>query len=415
MTAPALQAEWEDAVMPNTPRRSRRWLHVVSHTDPRYGGLSAAVPSLAARLSGQQGIDATLAAFCLPGEEHRPAELGAGQISFWPLSRLSWLLGRPLKRSFAATVAEVDGLHIHGLWEQSTAAACRLARRLGKPYLLSAHGMLEPWALASRRRKKQIYAALVERRNVAGAGCLHALTPAEAVQYRNFGARGPIAVVPNAVDLPEEIHGELFLDRFPDLRGKRLVLFLSRLHPKKGLDLLMASWAEVACLHPEARLVIAGPDSDGLQASLRQQAVELGIDGQVTFPGMLTGAVKWSALDAAEGFVLPSYSEGLSMALLEALGVGVPVIATRNCNMPEITTSDAGWEIEATVPALVTALKALLSSAPEGNWTKGRNGVRLVAERYTPAAVARQMAAVYEFVLGGPAPETVQQLPGGAR
>ncbi len=401
-------------VPPYTLPSRRKWLHVVSHTDPRYGGLSAAVPALAASLSLQAPLDVSLAAFCHAGETYQPREMEGEEISFWPTSRASWAFDRELKASFAEAVRQADGLHIHGIWEESTAVACRLARKLGKPYVLSAHGMLEPWALAAKRLKKRIYAALIERENVAGAACLHALTTAEAEQYRQFGATCPIAVIPNAVDLPEDAHADLFLHRFPELRGKRLVLFLSRLHPKKGLDLLIEAWARVAGQHPGASLVIAGPDAEGMQAKLVSLAMARGVDAQVCFTGMLAGAMKWSALDAAECYVLPSYSEGLSMALLEAMGVGVPVIATHACNMPEITAAHVGWEIDANADALTAALQTLLDRPADENWAMGRNGAQLIASRYTPEQVTRQMAELYDFLLGGPPPATTRLLRGGA-
>ncbi len=393
----------------------RRWLHVVSHTDPRYGGLSAAVPALAASLGERAGIDVSLAAFCHAGEQYLPSAIGRDDVTFWPTSRASWAMKRELRTNFAELVRQADGLHIHGIWEESTAVACRLARKLGKPYVLSAHGMLEPWALSAKRLKKRVYAALIERENVAGAACLHALTAAEAVQYRRFGATCPIAVVPNAVDLPEDAHGDVFLDHFPQLRGKRLVLFLSRLHPKKGLHLLVESWARVCKQYPDAHLVIAGPDADGMHARLMEQVRQLGLDGQVCFTGMLAGAMKWSVLDAAECYVLPSYSEGLSMALLEAMGMGVPVIATRACNMPEITAADAGWEIEASVDALTGALASLLGAPAEKNWAKGRNGARLIASQYSTAQVTQGMAELYDYLLGGPEPASTPLLLGGAQ
>jgi glycosyltransferase involved in cell wall biosynthesis len=237
---------------------------------------------------------------------------------------------------------------------------------------------------------------------------LHALTEAEAGQYRAFGARGPIAVVPNAVKLPEHADAQLFLSTFPQLAGKRLVLFLSRLHPKKGLDLLMQAWATLAPKFPEAQLVIAGPDSEGMQAKLAVEAAARGVSDRVTFTGMLTGDIKWSALKAAEVYVLPSYSEGLSMALLEAMGMGLPVIATRACNMPEISRAGAGWEIEATAEALTSALGEVLGRQPAQNWNQGRNGAQLIASRYTPTQVARQIAEVYDFALGGPRPACVR-------
>lgn len=392
---------------------SAHWLHVVSHTDPRYGGLSAAVPALADSLAATPGVDTSLAAFCAPGESYLPPVLDRDHVTFWPTSRRQWLFDRTLRDRFTAVVRGADGLHIHGIWEESTARAAALARELRKPYVLSAHGMLEPWALSAKRVKKQIYAALIEHGNVRRASCLHALTEAEAQQYRAFGARGPIAVIPNAVQIPDDVHGEEFLAHFPELRGKRLLLFMSRLHPKKGVDLLLRSWIETARRFPEAHLVLAGPDSDGMRAHLLAEAQNAGIDDRLTFAGMLTGSKKWSALDAAEAYILPSHSEGLSMALLEAMGVGLPVIATHACNMPEITRSGAGWEIDTTTEAISEAISAVLERPMEDNWATGRRGAQLIAERYTPRQVAEQFRKVYGFVLGGPRPEGVTFLDGG--
>lgn len=415
MTALVAQAEERTAMTSNDAQPRQRWLEVVSHTDPRYGGLSSAVPALAVSLGRTSSLDVRIAAFCRANEQHRPEALGDDQISFWPSGRADWIRRGDLRVSFAQAVREADGLHIHGLWEGSTSVACRAARQFAKPYVLSAHGMLEPWALAAKALKKRIYAALIERANVSGAACLHALTEAEARQYRAFGANGPIAVIPNAVHLPQNAVPELFLHQFPALQGKRVVLFLSRLHPKKGLDLLMEAWASVAPQHVDAQLVIAGPDDDGMQAKLVSEAERLGIAAQVTFTGMLTGAMKWSALSAAQGYVLPSYSEGLSMALLEAMGMGLPVIATRACNMPEITAFNAGWEIDANVGALASSLGGFLRSPVEENWAKGRNGAHLIAARYSPEQVTRQMAEVYAFALGGTPPHSVELSMGGAR
>ena len=205
-----------DALGMRAARQPRaRWLQVISHTDPRYGGLSAAVPALALSIAAQSRHDALLAAFCNVGEQYCPAEVRGEQITFWPASRRTWWLERSLKEDFASAVRGADALHIHGLWEASTAVSCATARRHSKPYVLSAHGMLAPWALAAKRWKKQIYAALIERENVAEATCLHALTAAEAEQYRKFGATAPIAIVPNAVDVPRSIEPEFFFERFP--------------------------------------------------------------------------------------------------------------------------------------------------------------------------------------------------------
>jgi glycosyltransferase involved in cell wall biosynthesis len=374
--------------------------------------MSAAVPALGDHLSQQEQMDISLAGFCLPGEETVPEGYRSEQLSYWPVSRKAWLLDRvqgdKLHQQLRTLLAGAEGVHIHGLWEQSTAVAAATARQLGIPYIISAHGMLEPWALATKRLKKQVYAGLIERRNVAGAACLHALTRAEARHYVNFGAQCPIAVIPNGVELPDYAEEDLFLSRFPALRGHRLVLFMARLHPKKGLDLLLEAWADLASRFPGTRLVIAGPDAEGTQARLQSYVSQQGLNDSVVFTGMLRDAMKWSALAAAEIFVLPSYSEGLSVSVLEAMGMGVPVIVTDPCNMPEVAQSGAGLVIQPEASEVAAALHHLLSRTTDENAAMGQRGIELVQSSFTWPQVARKMAAVYRWVAGGTKPAFVE-------
>ncbi len=196
------------------------------------------------------------------------------------------------------------------------------------------------------------------------------------------------------------------MERYPQLRAKRVVLYLGRLHPKKGLDLLVEAWGGVVRRDPEAHLVLAGPDSEGTASRLQQKIASGELASTVTFTGMLAGDMKWSALAAAECFVLPSYSEGLSMSVLEALGCGVPAIITHNCNMPEVASAGAGWEIAADANELGNALKEMLSRAPEENARMGQRGAALIEAKYCPDRVAGQMAELYEFVLNRTEPRS---------
>ncbi len=388
---------------------SSRWLQVLSHIDPKYGGLSSAIPALAAVIEQAGTALAPIAAFCSADEQTVPADLAAREVSLWPSSRRAWWTSSSLRHRYTRQVDEADGIHIHGLWEQSSTVSASLARRLRKPYVVSAHGMLEPWALNNKRWKKVFYSALVERPMVQNASCLHALTQAEVNSYREYGAANPVAVIPNGVDLPESTDSSSFLAGHPELAGKRLILFLGRLHPKKGLDLLLQAWASLEHIWPEAHIVIAGPDCNGTQAALEAQITSLGLRN-VLFTGMLSGAAKWNALAASECFVLPSHSEGLSMGILEAMGMGLPVIATRPCNMPEITTFKTGWEIEPQAGELATALQHFLCDSPENNCARGLRGRMLVQERYSWARVGRSMTELYTWLRGGPKPRSCEVL-----
>ncbi|MGI4755215.1 MAG: glycosyltransferase, partial [Janthinobacterium lividum] len=244
MAAPDLASPAMGSVYAAKPEASMQWLQVLPHLDPIYGGLTAVVPRLARQLAHEQ-IDARIAAFCSPDETDAASAQDVPGLSLWPLSRSPWLRDSDLKARFHAAIAANSGVHIHGLWESSTLVAASAARKASIPYVISAHGMLERWALANKRLKKSVYAALFERRNVRGAACMHALTRAEAGDYRRFGCGGPIAVIPNGVEANPEADPAQFLREFPQAQGKRLVLFLGRIHFKKGVDLLVNAWAEV--------------------------------------------------------------------------------------------------------------------------------------------------------------------------
>ena len=404
------------APSPVRPIAPSRWVEVVSHLDPRYGGLSAAVPELAEHLA-PHNFAVSIAAFCAPQEHFQPAGLSPAQLSYWPASRVPWLKSSilpttrtSLGASFRTQLHDAQGVHIHGLWEQSTLTAASTARTLAIPYILSAHGMLEPWALAAKRRKKQIYAALIERNIVARAACLHALTLAEAQHFIRFGARAPIAVIPNGIALPAHTSPDEFLTRFPQLRNRRIVLFLARLHPKKGLDLLIDAWGKVSPAFPEAQLVIAGADFENTRAIMEAETVTRGVARTVTFTGLLAGSLKWSALAAAEGFVLPSRSEGLSVSVLEAMGMGLPVIVTEPCNMPEVLEHRAGWQIQPDAAQLTSALAKLLDNTLQRNAQIGARGAELVRSRFSWSTVAAQMAELYRWVEGGPEPTAVRMV-----
>lgn len=375
----------------------KRCLNLTAHIDHRFGGLTTSLPEFCEALRGTGKYEANLAAFCEPGETASEGETA----SVFPFGRLRWLLNSSLRRSFAELVAQADAVHIHGLWQEQSALGSSFARKAGKPYLISAHGMLEPWAFQNKAIKKKIYWKAFEERYLKGANCLRALTLAEAGHYRDLGLRVPIALIPNGVAAPESIDPELFFNRFPELRDRTIALFLGRLHPKKGLPMLCDAWSEVCGDYPEGHLVIAGPDSDGRQQSLEELVAARGIQSRVTFAGMLRGDEKWAALRAAGFFALPSYSEGFSISVLEALATGTPVILSKQCYFPEVEAYRCGWTIEPEPAALRTVLRECLETSPAERETLGARARQLVHDRFTWPAVGAQSAAVLDWMLGG--------------
>jgi len=301
-----------------------------------------------------------------------------------------------------------DMVHLHGIWQLLSAQAVAWRRATGRPVMISPRGMLDDWALRNSSLKKQIAARLFERENLAGAACLHALNASEAEAMRAFGLTNPIAVIPNGADMPDR------LDRPPPAwmtaDRRRTLLFLGRLHPKKGVHELLLAWARLRARSPGIasgwRLAIAGWDDGGHLTDLQRTAATLSLQGDVLFPGPLFGEAKAGAMANAGAFILPSFSEGLPMAVLEAWSYGRPVLMTEACNLPEGFATGSAFQISTEPEALAGELIEALS-APDLD-AMGARGRALVRERFTWRSIARDHATVYRWMRdGGPTPACV--------
>ncbi|MBK6741976.1 MAG: glycosyltransferase [Hydrogenophilales bacterium] len=301
-----------------------------------------------------------------------------------------------------------DLVHLHGLWTQPSLTLAAWRRRTGRPTIISPHGMLDPWALKHSRWKKRLAEFAFERSNLSAASCLHALNDAEAEAIRRFGLTNPVAVIPNGVELPDI---EVSSGGANDGERIRQLLFLGRLHPKKGLEETIRAWAllreRAPAIFSNWRLVVAGWDDGGHSERLRAVATELGLGNNVVFPGSLFGVAKEQALREASGFILASHSEGLPMAVLEAWSYSLPVFMTPACNLPEGFAADAAIEIRPLPEMLAQTLAENLSRADLGVF--GRRGRQLVEQRFSWDSVARRHAAVHAWLVGsGPKPDDVR-------
>jgi poly(glycerol-phosphate) alpha-glucosyltransferase len=297
----------------------------------------------------------------------------------------------------ALTGFRADLVHAHGLWTYLSAAALREHRRKGTPVVISPHGMLDPWALGFSRMRKRVAAGLFQNALLRSAAVLHALTLAEARAIRAYGLRNPIVVIPNGVARPS---GEPHAPPWPasDHGRDHILLFLGRIHPKKGLDQLLEIWADFSRRGQAGerwRLVVAGWDEIGHEAELKRVVEARGLGESVDFVGPLFGAAKAAALAHADAFVLPSRSEGLPMAVLEAWANGKPVLMTAACNLPEGPASGAAIEVDAAPGALAAGLQRLVSLGDAGLSAMGDAGRRLVRERYSWSGIADDMMRVY--------------------
>jgi len=296
-----------------------------------------------------------------------------------------------------------DLIHVHGLWMYPSVASLYWSRRSRRPYLISPHGMLDPWALRNSAWKKRLAAGLYEQRHLSSATCLHALCDHEAQAIREYGLRNPIAVIPNGVDLPlgrvaapppwESLLRE----------NAKVLLYLGRLHPKKGLPNLLRAWAEVQA-EPGAKawhLIVAGWDEGGHQRKLRSLGAELGLSRSLHIVGPQFGQDKWASFARASAFILPSFSEGLPIAVLEAWAYGLPVIMTPQCNLPEGFQKGAAIPVDPSVQGITAGLRELFRMSDADRHHMGERGRQLVQQQFTWPTVVAQFKEVYEWMLGG--------------
>jgi poly(glycerol-phosphate) alpha-glucosyltransferase len=295
--------------------------------------------------------------------------------------------------------SKADILHVHGLWMYPSVAATRWSGK-SKPYIVSPHGMLDPWALRNSQWKKRISALVYENRHLRGAACLHALNLAEAKAIRKYGFTNPICIIPNGINLPGRAR--------PAARGQvRTLLYLGRLHPKKGLPRLLEAWSLIRKEVEDSdwRLAIAGWDQTGHLAELKDLAARLHLESSVSFEGPLYGDAKADRFNAASAFILASLSEGLPMTILEAWSWGLPVLMTPECNLPEGASAGAAIMMTSEVESISNAIRQLFAMSDFERERMGTNGLKLVDERFKWPRIAEQMADVYDWALGvGPTP-----------
>jgi glycosyltransferase involved in cell wall biosynthesis len=265
---------------------------------------------------------------------------------------------------------------------------------------MTPHGMLEPWALRYKSAKKQLYYNLLEKPALTQASGIQTLAPPELENIRKLGFQNTF-VIPNGIHRNELEHlpsPEIFYQAFPSTQNKHLILFLARIDPKKGLDLLAPAFGKLHKQFPKTHLVIAGPDHIGFLPTVQKYLQQAECLQSVTFTGMLTGRLKLAALAAANLYVTPSYSEGFSISILEGMASGLPCIFTTNCNFPEAAQAKAAYVIEATVEDLTQALIQCLSQPAEAKQI-GNQARNFIFEHYTWDKLALNLIKVYKKIL----------------
>jgi glycosyltransferase involved in cell wall biosynthesis len=381
-------------------------LHVIPALGATYGGTSIIIPSLAAAL-GQQGVQADIVTTNIDGAQtlNVPTNIwvegDSHRTQYFPCWALQdYKISVPLSRWLSQHLKQYDIVHLHAIFSLTNAPAYRLCQRHGIPYVISPHGMLEMWAMSYKRWKKLPYYKTIEQPALEKA-CAIIGAASEINRLTPLNLPTPLKIIPNGIWRSTHTKPgdrDLFYQQFPETRNKPLILFLGRIDPKKGLDLLAQAFASVRQQFPTAHLVLAGPDNIGFTPKAASYFAEMGCLDAVTFTGMLAGEMKQAALAAAQVYTAPSYSEGFSMSVLEGMASGLPCVITTGCNFPEAATAQAAHVVEIEATAIAKALIYCLRD-PEAAQAMGQRAKQLVFEHYSWETIGKQMLTVYQEIL----------------
>jgi len=384
-------------------------LQVIRSLDPSGGGPMEVVRQISPELQAL-GVETDVACLDAPGS----AWFDSYPLKVVPLGPVSGKFGyrRGVSKELRRVIGNYDAVVVHGIWQYHGLAVWRALRGLDIPYYVYPHGMLDPWFKRTyplKHLKKWIYWPWVDFRVLRDARAVLFTAERERVLAREsfwlYQVREVVAGLGTSPP-PEgaEEQRRAFLGRWPELAGKRLWLYLSRIHPKKGTDLLIEAFAAVAGEDPQLELVIAGPDQVGWQGELEQRAKALGISERIHWTGMVSGDLKWGAFRSAELFCLPSHQENFGIAVAEALACGVPVAIGEPVNIAtEVEEAGAGLVHADTLAGTTAAYRRWLALGAEERRAMGTAAAGLFAEKFHIRAVAkRQVEILTELGFGKP-------------
>lgn len=361
-----------------------RILHAVRDLDVRSGGPSRSVTATAEYLS-REGAECGV----LYSRQKGEVFYRAGKVERFTRHEIP---GKVSARSLDAVLCDrqIDVLHIHGIWTRWLHHACVDASRRSIPFAIAPRGMLEPWAMKQKWIKKRLAWWAYQRRDLQSAARIHATSELEKQAIEALGIKTPCVVIPNGVEIPESVAVQ------PNSHnsGKRRVLFLSRLHPIKGADLLVEAWARV---HPVGwECVIAGPDDSGYGEEIKRLIAKYQLEGSVQVAPEIEDQEKWLAYRESSLFVLPSHSENFGLVIAEAFGAGLPVITTTKTPWARVNADKSGWCVEDTIEGITSALREATGFDPQVLSEMGARGHAVVEREYAWGATATKLKCMYQ-------------------
>lgn len=382
-------------------------LHVIPYMHPSAGGPPVVVDRFCRAIASRGWTNRVVTTDALADDDTSAWLQRYGSeypIDLFRTSKLgSYGYSRELVAQIDELVVQSRLVHLHTLWTHPTRIAMQACRRQSIPYVVMPHGMLDPASLRRKWLKKQLYGRLLEWPSLRRARAMIYTHEAERRLAESSVAGLPEGYVVSlgADDPPSLDRKKLAADfyaHYPDFRCQRLITFLGRVHPKKGLDLLIPAMARLADLS-DVHLVIAGPGSPAYISELRNRIARVDLSLRVTFTGSLDGRLKWAALAASSVFVLPSYQENFALTVVEAQKVGVPVVISRYINIwKEIVAGGGGVACDLNEVAIADAIRDILNDSAKA-MTMGVRGQQYVRERFTWAAAADALDRLYSEIL----------------
>jgi glycosyltransferase involved in cell wall biosynthesis len=379
-------------------------LHVIPSVGPLRGGPSIMIHTMARGLT-RGGLEVHVATTDDNGHVRLniPHSIPVSKegVTYWYFPRQTrfYTFSWPLSRWLAQHVRDYDLVHIHALFSYAAIPAAFWSSHYGIPYIVRPLGTLNRWGLRNRRPwLKKLSLRLIESRILAGAAAIHYTSEQERLEAAELGIVHKSIIIPNAVDMtmmPSDRSVGRFRAFHPELTERTIILFLSRLDPKKGLDVLLPAFGRLRELYTRALLVLAGNGDPAFIKHLQQEALRLGISSDILWTGFLSGEEKWAALADADLFVLPSYSENFGVAVVEALACGLPVVVSDQVGIhEEITETQAGLVVPCKVEDLAQALIQLLGDARLRSWM-AENGQRLARTHFSCEVVTDRLINIY--------------------
>lgn len=298
---------------------------------------------------------------------------------------------------------EYDIVIIHGIWTYFSWMGARICQNKKIPYLFFVHGSLDPWAIKHHWFKKKPYWHLVEKTNLRKSSGIIALSEDEAAQVGNLKIKKPIYIAKNGLLFPvqhENDPNKILKNLIPGLEDRPFVLFISRIHPKKGIDILLQAWEKIIIEHPDWRLVLAGPDESGYIKQIIHKIHQYNISQSIFLPGLVEREFKAALLQKARIFVLSSYSEGVPGSVIEAMAYGQPVVITTGCHLPEVVEYQAGIIVEPEYISVANALLKLIGD-PILCQQMGKNAEQLAYQTFDEQKVAVGFVNFCQKILEG--------------